>query len=312
MMNQKRVISVLFILFAASGWASSGLFINEIADNSDLTPLNLAFLRESLSFVFYLIVVIAWKPNYLRVERKDLIWLALMGGIGIGIFHALWNTSVLANGMSVGTMLQYNEAIIISLAAVYFFQEKLHWRKLVAIAGSLGGTALISGIVSLDAGKLTTFGLLVGLASAVTHAGFNLFGKKLSGSYHPITIIFYAFGFGSLALLPLQFINPLPTTVSPAALGYLALLVIYPTVLAFVLFTAALKWMPVSTANIIAISEVPMAAILGYIFLDETLDPWQTLGAALVVLSVILVSMGRSKTPVQDPEQRSVQDSEEP
>ena len=310
MMNQSRGVSVLLILFAASGWASSGLFINGIAANSDLTPINLAFLRETFSFVVYLIAVIIWKPGYLRVDKKDLVWLALMGGVGIGIFHALWNTSVLANGMSIGTMLQYNEAIIISLAAVYFFKEKMHWRKLVAIAGSLAGTALISGIMSLDAGKLTTFGLLVGLGSAITHAGFNLFGKKLSGSYPPITIVFYAFGFGSLALLPLQFINSLPTFVSPTAFGYLAILVIYPTVLAFISFTAALKWMPVSTANIIAISEVPMAAILGYIFLDETLDPWQTMGAGLVVLSVVLVSVGRSKPPTLDLEQGVVQNHE--
>ena len=301
MRNRNRVISILFILFAAGAWASSGLFINGIAATSDLSPLNLAFLREFLTFLVYLIGVLAWKPGYFRMAKKDLIWLALMGGIGIGFFHALWNISVLVNGMSIATMLQYNEAVIISLAAVYFFKEKMHWRKLIAILGSLGGTALISGIVVMGAGKLTMFGLVIGLGSAVAHAFFNLFGKKLSGSYPPITIVLYAFGFGSLALLPFQFIDPLPTAVSPAAIGYLIILVIGPTVLAFASFTASLQWMPVSTANIIAISEVPMAAFFGYIFLHETLGAWQTLGAGLVVVSVVLVSMGRGNSEPSRP-----------
>ena len=66
--------------------------------------------------------------------------------------------------------------------------------------------------------------------------------------------------------------------------------------------------MPVSTANIIAISEVPMAAIFGYVFLHETLGAWQTTGAVLVVLSVVLVSMGRGNTPVKGSENMTVQD----
>ena len=48
-----------------------------------------------------------------------------------------------------------------------------------------------------------------------------------------------------------------------------------------------------------AISEVPMAAVLGTIFLGETLSPWQMVGAVLVILSVVLVSLGRQKeTPI--------------
>jgi drug/metabolite transporter (DMT)-like permease len=292
---KNRIISVLLIFVAALGWASSGLFINRITSHSDLSPLNLAFLRDSLAFMIFLAIVLIRRPAILKINPKDLIWLALMGGVGIGIFHALWNISVLINGIAVGTMLQYNEAIIITIAAVYFFHESMHWRKLLAIAGSLIGTALISGIMTLDTSTLTGIGLLVGLGSAVTHACFNLFGKKLSGSYPPLTIMVYAFGFASIALLPLQLISPFPTFIVPTAILDLLILAFGPTVLAFVAFTIALKRIPVSTANIIAIIEVPMAAIFGIVFLHETLNTWQMLGAGLVVGSVLLISLGRRK-----------------
>lgn len=296
MRNRNQIISLLLILFAAGAWSSSALFITQILAYSDLTPSNLAFLRELLTFAVYLIGVLVWKPALLRVHKQDLVWLALMGGIGIGLFHVIWNTSVILNGIAISTVLQYNEAVLTSLAAVYFFQEKMHRRKVLGIAGSLLGTALIAGVIELDAGSITSIGLLVGLASAAFHTCFHLFGKKLSGSYPPITIMLYAFGFGTLVLLPLQFFGPLPSDVPPAAVTNLILLVLVPTVVGYAAFGAGLRGLPVSTANIIAISEVPIAALLGYIFLGEVLSPWQSLGAVLVVTSVVLVSLGRRRT----------------
>jgi drug/metabolite transporter (DMT)-like permease len=47
----------------------------------------------------------------------------------------------------------------------------------------------------------------------------------------------------------------------------------------------------VSTAAVIATSEAPLAALMGTIFVGETLGHWQVLGAALVVLGGTLVSI---------------------
>ncbi len=298
MKNQARFLSVLLILLAAGLWASSGIFVNGVVTNSDISPLNLAFLRELLTFLALFGIVRVWQRKPLQVEKKDWIWLVLMGGIGIGLFHAIWNYSVIINGMSVATMLQYNEAVIISISAVLFFKERMHWRKIVAIIGSLIGTALISGVMGFDAAKIARIGLLIGVGSAVAHSTFSLFGKKLSGSYPTSTIIVYAFGFATLTLLPFQFVDPVPTYVSAKAIGHLLILVLGPTLVAFAAYTTALKWLPVSTAAVIATSEVPMAALFGTIFLGETLGRWQVIGAGLVVFGVILVSIeGKRKLP---------------
>jgi drug/metabolite transporter (DMT)-like permease len=291
MKNRARFSSVLLILLAAGLWASSGIFVNGVVTHSDISPLNLAFLRELLTFLVLFGIVRVWKHKTLQVEKKDWIWLALMGGIGIGLFHAIWNYSVIINGMSVATMLQYNEAVIISIAAVFFFKERMHWRKVVAIIGSLIGTVLISLGMGFDVAQIARIGLLIGVGSAVAHSTFSLFGKKLSGSYPASTIIVYAFGFATLVLLPFQFIDPAPTYVSTKAIGHLLILVLGPTLVAFAAYITALKWLPVSTAAVIATSEVPMAALFGTIFLGETLGRWQVIGAALVVLGVILVSI---------------------
>jgi drug/metabolite transporter (DMT)-like permease len=301
MMNtHSRAYGILLILMSAALWASSGIFVNGVVANSDISPLNLAFLRELLTFALLLIIMRTRKLETSRVSKKDWIWLALMGGIGIGFFHALWNYSVIINGMAVATMLQYNEAVIISIAAVFFFKERMHWRKIMAITGSLMGTAMISGIVGFEASFISKLGLIIGIGSAIAHSAFSLFGKKLSGQYPPSSIVLYAFGFATLVLIPFQFLGGLPTTVSIKAVGDLLILVLGPTLVAFAAYTMALRWLPVSTAAVIATSEVPMAAFFGILFQGETLGSWQAIGASLVVLGVILVSSGRTGTPAKE------------
>jgi DME family drug/metabolite transporter len=297
MRNRERVPGVLLILLAASLWASSGIFVNGVITNSDLSLLNLALLRDLLTFLMLLGIMRAWKAEILQVKKKDIAWLALMGGIGIGIFHAIWNFSVITNGMSVATMLQYNEAVIISIAAVFFFDERMHWRKVIAITGSLIGTALISGGFDLDAIHITRIGLIFGISSAVAHSAFSLFGKKLTGSYPASTVVVYAFGFAALSLVPFQFFSGAPSYVTGKAVGHLLLLVLGPTLIGFAAYTAALKRIPVSTAAVIATSEVPMAALFGVILLGESLGRWQVFGAFLVVLGVILVSLKGKRIP---------------
>jgi drug/metabolite transporter (DMT)-like permease len=147
--------------------------------------------------------------------------------------------------------------------------------------------------VGFDTAKVTTVGLSIGVGSAIAHSAFSLFGKKLSGSYPASTVILYAFGFGTLVLVPFQFIDPISSYISVKAIEHLLILVLGPTLVGFAAYTTALKWLPVSTAAVIATSEVAMAALFGTIFLGEILGHWQVIGAGLVVLGVILVSIRR-------------------
>jgi len=63
------------------------------------------------------------------------------------------------------------------------------------------------------------------------------------------------------------------------------------TMLGFGVYTKALSILPASVATIISTSEILFAAILAAIFLGETLGGWQNLGAALIVMGVVLVSL---------------------
>ena len=296
-----KAFSIFLILLAATMWASSGVFIHQALIHSDLTPFHLAFIREVVTFVLLLAIILLRDKRLPRIEKKDWLWLALMGTFGIGLFHVLWNYAVMLNGIAIGTMLQYNEVILVSVAAVFLFGEQLGWRKILAILGSVAGTALLTGILGLDLTRITTVGLAVGLGCAVLHGGFHLLAKQLSGSYSPITILMVTFIFGTVVLLPFQFFAPLPTTVDSTALISIAALILGPTLIAFSAYAMALRHIPVSIATIIATSEVLIAALFGIFFLQERLSPWQMLGGALIVAGIILITIPRpeSSTPIK-------------
>ncbi len=289
--RKSRAWGLLLVMLAVACWSTSGLFISLVAGSIHIAPWSLAFWRDLGTFVCLLMVIILLRrTTELRVRRCDLLWLAAMGAVSIGLFHAMWNTAVIVNGVSVATVIQANAPIFVTVMAWLLWQEPLTRRKIGAIALAFIGTALISRLNGPGAAHVTLFGLLVGLGAALTYGGISLFGKKLVGNHSAWTILVYAFGFGALTLLPFQVATEIPRPVPVAAFGSFAGLVLLATVSGFVLYTTGLRHLQASVAAIVATAEVPFAAIVSYVALGERLDAWQVLGASLVVSGVILLA----------------------
>jgi drug/metabolite transporter (DMT)-like permease len=145
------------------------------------------------------------RPRQLRVSVRDISWFAAMGALAVGTFQVLWILAVIMNGPSVASVIQCNAPIIVTLAARIIWGESLTWRKWLAIGLASAGTALLVWPASGGAIHITLVGFLVSLGSAFAYAGITLFTKRLSRDYPSWTILAYAFGLASLALLTFQF-----------------------------------------------------------------------------------------------------------
>lgn len=289
--GSERIQGILIVVLATIFWSTSGIFISLILRNWDISVVSLAFWRDLATFSTLLIGTALLRPALLRVKRKDLPWLIAMGAISIGFFHVLWNTSVLYLGASISTVIQCNAPIFVTLMAWIIFKEALTIRKIIAVALSVVGTVLISGILGMNTIQISKLGLVASLSSAIFYGSFSLFGKKLTGDYSSWTILLYIFGFASLTLLPFQILNPSPFPYQFPALIYFTGLILLSTISGFALYTIALGHLQASIASITAMSEIVFAAVLAYFILSEHLDVWQILGAVLVISGVILVSL---------------------
>lgn len=288
---KSQAIGLLLVILAAACWSTSGIFINLIVTNSGITPIGLAFWRDIGTFVCLLIGVSVFQRDLLRVKRKDLPWLLVMGAFSIGMFHVLWNTSVTTIGASVSTVIQGNAPIFVTVLAWLLWKEPLTTRKIAAIGLAMIGTALISRLDNYSQSDITVLGILIGLGAALGYGSFSLFGKKLSGSYSSWTILLYVFGMASVVLFPFQFGSSSPWIEAPTVQLHYAGLILFTTLAGFGLYTAALYRLQASVAAITANAEVPFAAVLAYLFLGERLDSWQIVGAVLIVIAVILISL---------------------
>ena len=296
----RRPRGILTVLLACVCWSTSGIFISLISREGGISPVGIAFWRDLLTFVVLLLGILALRPSLLRIERRDLLWLALMGSFSIGLFHVVWNISILVNGVAVSTVLQSNAPMVVTIVAWFLWREPLTWRKIIAIILALLGTALISRIDNILSQQIAGQAFLLGLSTALLYATMSLFGKKLAGSYSPWTILVYIFGFAALTLLPFQLVDGFTTPHSTAGVLYFIGMVLFTTIGGFALYTLSLRTLQASVASIVAIAEVPFASIVSYIVIAERLDLWQITGGLLVIAGVLLLSWP-SKRPQDSP-----------
>ncbi len=290
---RSRFTGLAMVVAATACWSTSGILINLIVRNSGITAVGLAFWRDLGTFLVLLVGLAIVRRDLLRVNRRDLPWLAAMGAASIGVFHILWNISVTTLGASVSTVIQCNAPVFVTVLAWLIWREPLTRRKIAAIVLAVVGTIFIARLDNLGTVDITLLGVLIALGSALMYGSFSLFGKKLSGSYSSWTILVYVFGVASIVLFPFQFGSSSPFQASTQVVGYYLALVLVTTISGFGLYTAALRRLQASVAAITANAEVPFAAILAYLLLGERLDGLQVLGATLIIVAVVLISIPR-------------------
>ncbi|MEJ2736760.1 MAG: DMT family transporter [Anaerolineae bacterium] len=288
----------LAVVLAAACWGTSGVFVKLVAAEVEVSALALAFWRDLVTFLVLLTGLGLLRRGWLRVQRPDLPWLIALGG-SLGTFHVFWNLGVFLNGAAVATVQQAAMPAIVAVVAWLIWHEALTWSKIAAILLTFVGTVLVSGLEALGQAQLSPGSLLIGLSIPVTYAAWNLFGKKVRQTYNPFATLTYAFAFGALVLLPLQFFTPQPWPVPPAGLLWFTALIAISTLFPFIIYTFALGRLPASVATILAMSEIAFVAAYAYVLLGERLSPSQILGAVLVVGGVLLLSLQRWRQRAQ-------------
>ncbi len=285
----KRWLGLGLVIITTLFWSTSGFFITTVMRGSVISALGLAFWRVLSACLILLAAILILRPGELRVQRRDLPWLAGMGVFGVATFQVLWIISVMRNGASVSTVVQCNAPIIVTLLARLFWREPITWRKWAAIGLASAGTILVTGLGGGNL-HLTPAGLLIALGSAMAYSAITLFSKKLTGSYHSFVILIYSFGSAALALLPFQIGRPLPAQISGPAIAAFVALVFITTIAGYGTYMLGLRYLQASVASIVATSEVPFGTLFAYVFLGERMGVWQVAGALTVMGAVALLS----------------------
>ncbi|MFN3307672.1 MAG: DMT family transporter [Anaerolineales bacterium] len=292
----------LICLAATFSWAFTGILIRYLTVNYQLSPLTLSFWRDVFVVLGLVVIFSLTNPSLLYPGKGRLPYFALYGLV-VTLFNGLWSFSVALNGAAAATVLAYSSAAFTALLAWWLFREPLTPLKIVAVSLGLAGCVLVAEAYKATAWALNPFGILTGLCSGLIFAVYSLMGKFTANrGINSWTALLYSFAFAALYFLPLSLLGgwlegytPIQTLfwLGNQPLGWLALFVlgVGPTIGGFGFYSLSLNYLQASVANLIAMTEPLITAVLAYLLLGERLTPPQLVGGAMILSSVVILRL---------------------
>lgn len=290
-------------LASAAVLSTTAVFIRYLTQTYYLPPLVLALWRNIFTVAtLSLVLKVRW-PHLLHVKRQHLTYL-IAYGLVLATFNSMWTLSVALNGAAVATVLVYCSAAFTAILGWLLLKERLGVIKLVVVMASLLGCFFVSGASSSGVWDSNIAGIVTGVLSGLSYAGYSLMGRSASQrGLNPWTTLLYTFSFAGIFLLVVNLL-PLPVTGTAANItelfwlgdsigGWMILFLLAagPTVVGFGLYNVSLSFLPASIVNLVATLEPVFTAAIAYVLLGELLSTTQMYGGLIIVAAVLALRL---------------------
>jgi drug/metabolite transporter (DMT)-like permease len=225
-------------------------------------------------------------------------------GVIPGQLFMTWGTRLsLATNAAVLTLAL---PVTTAIFAVFFLKEKMTGLRWISFALALAGVALCSGLdvhsVKLDKSQL--LGNLLVFAAILGSSFYNSYGKAALDWHSPMEMLFWTYVGLTALMTPFVLVLEqdtffrLPHFTLTTWSG-LAMLMLFHTTLAMILFLKALKSVDAIQAALsnylIAFFGLPIAAI----WLHERISPTAAIGGILVLASTMIITLLEKPVPVE-------------
>jgi drug/metabolite transporter (DMT)-like permease len=267
---------------------------------AEVSPATAAFFR--CAYALPVLGLLAWSEQRRHGPRppRDRL-LALGAGVFFAADLVCWHYSIKAVGAGLSTVLGNIQVVLVAVIAWLALGERPSGRTLSSIPVVFGGVVLISGAVGSGAyGDNPFLGVVYGVATAVTYAGFILVLRQAGGDLRqPAGPLFDATlsgaVFSALAGIAIGDIDWLPGLESQA---WLALLALSSQVLGWLLISVSLPRLPAAITSIVLMLQPMTTVLLGAVLLSERPSAIQLSGVLVVLAGVAFATLGvRERQP---------------
>jgi len=217
--------------------------------------------------------------------------LLLMGALDAGalllFFVAIRETSV-----AIATFFLFIQPVWIALLAPRLLGSATERAVYVAIGLALAGLAIILvPALSGDGVHVSVLGLLAGLGSGFSYAGFALVVKGLSRQMESVSMVLAECALDGLFILPLALWQTLGAGYSLTGRDLLAALVLglVCTAVAYTLWMEGTRRVRVQHSAVLGFLTPVAAPIYALILLSQTITAWTVAGGALILAAGVLV-----------------------
>ncbi len=249
------------------------------------------------------IAVLHIGPELRGLRRRDLL-LGIGSGALLAVHFIAWITSLEYTSVASSAALVATNPLWVGLASLLLFRERLSPLTLLAIALTIGGSALIGVSDSLGAGGGTARNALLGdglaLLGALAGSGYFLIGRELRRRLSILAYIWLVYTSAAVILLALAIALLGGTWMNVRAgqapgyppLAYLLLLglAVGPQLLGHTAFNWALRDLSATFVAVATLGEPIGSALLALLIFGEGFEVAQLAGFVLLLVGIAVAA----------------------
>jgi drug/metabolite transporter (DMT)-like permease len=280
--------AVLLTIIASSLWGTSFPAIKIGLQFMD--AYTFVFLRFSFALLLMLGVLLFTKNFSLNFNKKRLI---LFLGITNGAAYLLQYMGMFYTSASKASLLVNLTVIWVAILSPILVKEQISRKKLSGVIISFLGIFLVTtnlDFQSFTAGEI--FGDILVISAGIIWALFIIYNKPLvNESKNMIQSLTLLLLFTMIPLMPVLTFSSANFLILPweawIAITYTA---IFCWIIPYLLWSKGLKNISPVTSSVILLNEIIVAVAISTIILRESLTAVSGIGAALIIIAIIVVS----------------------
>lgn len=295
----RPALGVTMVIAAATIFALNGTVSKLLLKGGFDAPQLTAF-RAAGAFLGLLLITVTTKGwGVLRARRDEVPRLIIFGLAGFFLVPMLYFVAISRLPVGIGLLFEFTAPAFVALWVRFGERQQVRRRLWVGLGLCLTGLVCVTqvweGQPSLDA-----LGIAAGMGSAILLAAYYVMGSKTVETRDPISLTCWAFGISAIAgavVRPWWNFDAglLLGTSDGVPMWLLAIyLLIFGTLIPYLLITYSLQHLPPTSVGIIGMTELVLASIFAWVLLSEALSPAQVIGGLVLLTGVILAETART------------------
>ena len=302
----KTMIAVVALVVSMIIWSVSGIAIKHAL--AVLPPFTMIILRFVPSVLLMLIIGLICRKSSLfalqKMERKDLPLFLIAGFCQPFLYYLLETFTYDAlHSPTIAETLLSTSPLLSPVFAAVLLREKVTRNNILGIIISTAGVFALSLIGSTNYAIGSYWGILLAFAAVSAAVVDSIMMRKVPAHYTSLSFIFYAQCVSLIFFIPLwlwkeggmiydlrfqildlSFYTPEVLT----ALGCVAYLTVFASVIAFILFCFALRKVGVTQANAFNNIRPAFTALWMFLFFGEHLPLGKWIGMLLIIFGLFV------------------------
>ena len=303
--NRTQYLAVGALIVSMLIWSVSGIAIKHAL--LVLPPFTMIVLRFVPSVLLMLIIGLICRKSPLfglqKIALRDLPLFLIAGFCQPFLYYLLETFTYDAlNSPTIAETLLSTSPLLSPLFAAVLLRERVTKYNIIGILISTIGVFALTLVGSTDYSIGNYWGILLAFAAVSAAVIDSIMMRKVPARYSSLTFIFYAQLISLFFFLPIWFVREGPEAIRALdlsqlstinsqlsiALGCVAYLTVFASVIAFILFCYALRQIGVTQANAFNNIRPAFTALWMLIFFNEALPLGKWIGMILIIVGLFV------------------------